>query len=130
MADVKIVDIDGEQWNIKDQEARDKDIKQDVEIQNLKSELYKENQRLKRFFYDAGTDKDVLKNRIDAMLYCYNNSISGIATIRYKEGYYYNVILPAAELIANPNFVEIGHFGEINVIRIRNSTDYEVVRSI
>lgn len=130
MAEVHIVDIDGEQWNIKDQDARNKDIKQDVEIQNLTSGLYKANQNLKRFYYDADTDKDVLQNRINAMIYCLNNSESGIATIRYKEGYYYNVMLPATGLTVDSNFMEIEHTGKINIFKIKSSTDYTLVRSI
>lgn len=37
MADVKIIDIDGEQWNIKDQPARDKitDIEKNISVQGL-----------------------------------------------------------------------------------------------
>lgn len=130
MADVKIIDIDGEQWNIKDQDARNKGIKQDVEIQNLTSELYKTNQNLKRFYYDANTDRNVLQNRVDAMVYCHSNSESGIATIRYEKGYYYNVMLPATELAIDPTFVEIEHSGRINIFRIKSSTDYELVRGI
>lgn len=130
MADVKIVDIDGEQWNIKDQEARNKNTEQDTKIENLTSKISLANTRLKRFYYDVGTDKEVLQNRIDAMLYCYNNSESGIVTIRYAGGYYHNVIMPAPPLHVNPNFIEIGHKGEINIFRIRSSTDYELVREI
>ena len=37
MADVKIVDIDTSQWNIKDQEARNKIINLETEIQKLKT---------------------------------------------------------------------------------------------
>lgn len=130
MADVKIVDIDGEQWNIKDQDARNKNIEQDEKIQNLTSKIDEVNTSLKRFYYDVNTDHSVLQNRIDAMLYCYNNSKSGTATIRYSGGYYYNVILPSAELIIKPAFVEIGYFGDINIFQIRDNTDYELIKSI
>lgn len=130
MADVKIVDIDGEQWNIKDQDARNKNIEQDVKIQNLTSEINLANESLKRFFYNADVDRSVLQNRIDAMIYCYNNSKSGIATIRYHNGYYYNIIIPSAGLDLGPVFVEIEHDGKINIFRIKSSTDYEFVRSI
>lgn len=130
MADVKIVDIDGEQWNIKDQDARSKNIEQDVKIQNLTSEINLANKNLERFYYDADVDKKVLQNRIDAMIYCYNNSKSGIATIRYYGGAYYNVIIPSVNLKLKPNFVEIGQNGEINIIGIRDRTDYELIRSI
>lgn len=37
MADVKIVDIDGEQWNIKDQMAREKIATLETEIEKLKT---------------------------------------------------------------------------------------------
>ena len=37
MADVKIVDIDGEQWNIKDQDARNKIKILETEIEKLKT---------------------------------------------------------------------------------------------
>lgn len=37
MADVKIIDIDGEQWNIKDQDARSKIITLETEITKLKT---------------------------------------------------------------------------------------------
>ena len=130
MADVKIVDIDGEQWNIKDQDARDKNVEQDTKIENLTSEINIANKSLKRFFYDANADRNVLQNRIDAMLYCYNHSKSGIATIRYTEGFYYNVIIPSTGLSINPNFIEIEYDGKINIVRIRSSTEYRVVRSI
>lgn len=39
MADVKVVDIDGEQWNIKDQVARDTLTEQKVKINNLQENL-------------------------------------------------------------------------------------------
>lgn len=39
MADVKIVDIDGEQWNIKDQVARNTLTEQEVKINNLQEDL-------------------------------------------------------------------------------------------
>lgn len=130
MADVKIIDIDGEQWNIKDQESRNKDIEQDIKIQNLTSEINLANESLKRFYYDADTDRNVLQNRIDAMIYCYNNSKSGVATIRYKGGYYYQAILPAAELTKKPLFIEIGYYGDINIFQVRNSSEYELIKSI
>ena len=130
MADVKIIDIDGEQWNIKDQESRSKDIEQDAKIQSLTSEIALANKSLQRFYYDANVDREVLQNRIDAMIYCYNNSKSGTATIRYYSGYYYNVIIPSVDLNIIPIFVEITHDGKINIFKIKNSTDYELVRSI
>ena len=37
MADVKIIDIDNEQWNIKDQDARDKIAILETEIEKLKT---------------------------------------------------------------------------------------------
>lgn len=37
MADVKIIDIDGEQWNIKDQTAREKIATLETEIEKLKT---------------------------------------------------------------------------------------------
>lgn len=130
MADVKMVDIDGEQWNIKDQEARNKDIEQDVKIQNLTSEINLANESLKRFYYDANTNREVLQNRIDAMIHCYNNSKSGTATIRYSSGYYYNVIIPSAELRISPIFTEITHEGNINMYRIKSNTEFELFKSI
>lgn len=130
MADVKIIDIDGEQWNVKDQDARNKIIEQDTEIENLTSEINAAKRNLERFYYHTDMDKDVLQNRIDAMLYCYNNSKSGAATVRYKGGYYYNVIMPGAELIVMPIFVEISYHGVINVFQIRSNTDYKLVKSI
>lgn len=130
MADVKIFDIDGEQWNIKDQEARNKNTEQDTKIENLTTEINAVKESYKRFYYDSDKDKEVLQNRIDAILYCYNNSKSGIATIRYRSGYYYNVIIPSAELRIMPIFVEITHNGKINILSIKSSTDYNLVRSI
>lgn len=130
MADVKIVDIDGEQWNIKDLEARNKNTEQDTKIKNLTTEFDAVKKSYRRFYYDANIDKDVLQNRIDTMLYCYNNSRSGIATIRYSGGYYHNVIMPSAELVIKPVFVEIEYEGKINIFIIRSSTDYKLVRSI
>lgn len=130
MADVKIVDIDGEQWNIKDQESRNKNIEQDEKIQSLTSEIALANKSLQRFYYDSNLDRKVLQNRIDAMLHCYNNSKSGIATIRYSSGYYHNVIIPSVDLGVSPIFVEITYKGEINIFMIKSSTDYELVRSI
>lgn len=130
MAEVKIIDIDGEQWNIKDQDARDKNIEQDIKIASLTSEVYEAKKNLERFYYNANTNKDILQNRIDAMLYCYNNSKSGTATIRYLNGFYYNLIMPAAELIFKPMFIEISYNGDINIFHIKSNTDYELAKSI
>ena len=130
MADVKIIDIDGEQWNMKDQDARNKNVEQDTKIENLTSEINVVKKNLERFYYDADTDKDVLQNRVEAMLYCYNNSKSGIATIRYSGGYYYTVIIPSTKLNFMQSFVEISHSGVINIIGIKSSTEYNIVRSI
>lgn len=130
MADVKIVDIDGEQWNIKDQEARNKNTEQDTKIENLTTEINAVKKSCERFFYDSDKDKDVLQNRVEAMLYCYNNSKSGIATIRYYGDFYYNVIIPSTGLDITPSFVEISHGGAINIIGIKSSTEYTIVRSI
>lgn len=130
MADVKIVDIDGEQWNIKDQDARNKNTEQDTKIENLATEINVAKRELERFYYNANTNKDILQNRIDAMLYCYNNSKSGTATIRYLNGFYYNLIMPAAELIFKPMFIEISYNGDINIFHIRSNTDYELAKSI
>lgn len=125
-----ILDIDGSQWELQDVEARNTLTEQDVKIQNLTSEINLANKNLERFYYDANVDRKVLQNRIDAMLHCYHSSKSGIATIRYYSGYYYNVIMPSVELGIAPPFIEITHEGVINILRIKNSTDYEIVRSI
>lgn len=130
MADVKIVDIDNEQWNMKDQEARNKINEQSTLITNLATEINGIKSNYKRFYYDANTDRNVELNRIEAMLYCYSNSKSGIATIRYAGGHYYNVIIPASELNIKPMFVEITYFGHINIYQIRSKTDYSLVRNI
>ena len=130
MADVKIIDIDGEQWNIKDQEARNKNTEQDTKIENLSTEINAVKESCERFYYNSDKDRNVLQNRIDAMIYCYNNSKSGIATIRYSNGYYYNIIIPSAGLDVFPNFVEIEYDGKINIFNIRSSTEYKLVRSI
>lgn len=130
MQDVKIIDIDNVQWNIKDQEARNKNAEQDTNITNLATEIDKIKNDYKRFYYDSRADKDVLQNRIDAMLYCYKNSKSGIATIRYDGGHYYNVIMPAAELNIKPVFIEIDYYGHISIYQIRSSTEYTIERTI
>lgn len=130
MAEVHTIDIDGEQWSILDQEAKAKNNAQDTEIINLTSDINSIKESYGRFYYDADTDRDVLQNRIDAMIYCYNNSKSPVATIRYKGGYYYQVVLPAISLDREPLFIEVEYFGKINVFKIRNSSEYEVVRSI
>lgn len=130
MADVKVIDIDGEQWNIKDQDAREKNDAQDAKIIKLTSDIDLIKKSCDRFYYDANTDKDVLQNRIDAMFYCYNNSKSSVVTIRYWDGYYYQVILPAAELFRNPLFIEIDYYGEINFFQARSTSDYQLVRTI
>lgn len=130
MADVKIVDIDGEQWNIKDQDARNKNTEQDTKIENLATEINVAKRELERFYYNANTDKTVLQNRIDAMIYCYNNSKSPVATIRYEYEYYYQVILPSTNLSLEPAFIEIAHSGEINIILIKDRLTYKVQRSI
>lgn len=130
MADVKIVDIDNVQWNMKDQEARNKNTEQDEKITNLIAEIGEIKNNYQRFYYDSEKDKDVLQNRIDAMIYCYNNSRSGVATIRYARGYYYNVILPSSELGISPIFVEIDYYGNINIYQIKSNTKYNLVRTI
>ncbi len=130
MADVKIVDIDNVQWNMKDQEARNKNVEQDTTLENLATEISTIKKNYERFFYDSNKDKNVLQNRIDAMIYCYENSKSGIATIRYAEGYYHNVIIPAVSLNLEPRFIEIDYFGNINIYMIRNKTDYALLRTI
>lgn len=130
MADVKIVDIDNVQWNMKDQEARNKNAEQDEKITNLIAEIGEIKNNYKRFYYDANTDKDVLQNRINAMIYCHNNSKVSVATIRYKDGYYHNVILPSASLNLKPNFVEIDYYGNINIIQITDNQSYAIVRTI
>ena len=130
MADVKIVDIDNIQWNIKDQEARDKNTEQDGKITSLITEIGNIKNNYQRFYYDANTDKDVLQNRINAMLYCYKNSKSGVATIRYKGGHYHNVIIPSSGLDIKPAFVEIDYYGYIKIYQIRSNTDYQLLRTI
>lgn len=130
MADVKIVNIDGEQWDIKDQNARDKNTEQDIEIENLATKIDVTRRDCGRFYYDANTDRNALQNRIDAMIYCFDNSKSGVATIRYSGGHYYNVIIPAVELELAPIFVEITYDGIINTFRIRNRTDFQLVKSV
>ena len=130
MQDVKIIDIDNEQWNMKDQEARNKNAEQDTTLANLVTEISTIKNNYQRFFYDSNKDRDVLQNRIDAMIYCYENSKSGIATIRYAQGYYHNVIIPAASLNLAPRFVEIDYSGNINIYMIRSRTDYSLMRTI
>ena len=130
MADVKIVDIDNEQWNMKDQEARNKNAEQDEKITSLITEIGNIKNNYQRFYYDANTDKDVLQNRINAMIYCYENSKSGVATIRYKDGYYHNVIIPSSGLTLKPIFVEIDYYGNINIIQITDNQSYAIVRTI
>ena len=130
MADVKIVDIDNVQWNMKDQEARNKNTEQDEKITNLIAEIGEIKNNYQRFYYDANTDKNVLQERIDAMIYCYNNSKSGVATIRYSGGYYHNVILPSVSLNLRPLFVEIDYYGNINIIQIENNQSYFIVKTI
>ena len=130
MAEVKIIDIDGVQWEMKDQTARNKIDEQNTKIENLTTEINKIENNYQRFFFNVDIDKDVLQNRIDSMIHCYNNSKSGIATIRYKNGYYYNVIIPSADLIYNPIFIEITYNGIINIFAIKSSTEYELIRTI
>ena len=130
MADVKIVDIDNVQWNMKDQEARNKNVEQDTTLANLATEISAIKNSYQRFFYDSNKDRNVLQNRVDAMIYCYENSKSGIATIRYAEGYYHNVIIPAASINLAPRFIEIDYFGNINIFMIRSREDYSLMRTI
>lgn len=130
MADAKIVDIKGVQWELKDEVARNKINEQSTSITNLATEINEIKSKYERFYYDANTDKNVLQNRINAMIYCYNNSRSGVATIRYKGGYYYNVIVPGASLSITPEFVEIDYYGNINVIQITDNQHYTIVRTI
>ena len=130
MAEVKIIDIDGVQWEMKDQTARNKITEQNTKIENLTTEINKIKQNYQRFYYNANTDRNVLQNRINAMIYCYNNSKSGTATIRYSEGYYYNIIMPSIELKRNPIFTEITHDGTINIYAIKNSEEYKLIRTI
>ena len=127
---VNTLDIDGTQWEMQDQEARSKIAEQDTSIKNISTKTNEIERDYRRFFYDAGTEKDVLQNRIDAMIYCYNNSKSGIATIRYKYGYYHNVIMPAVALGAKPNFIEIDYQGNISIIQIKNNQEYTIVKTI
>ena len=130
MADVKIVDIDSFQWNIKDQEARNKNTEQDEKITNLIAEIGEIKNNYQRFYYNADTERSVLQNRINAMIYCYNKSKNGVATIRYSGGYYYNVIMPSADLSISPIFVEIEYFGNINIYHIKSNTVYELIKTI
>ena len=130
MAEVKTIDIDGIQWSIKDQTARDKITEQNTKIENLTAEISKTEDNCKRFFYNIDVDKNVLQNRIDAMIYCYKNSKSGVATIRYSGGYYYNVIIPSADLNLSPIFTEITYEGHINTFMIKNNTEFQIIRSI
>lgn len=130
MAEVKIIDIDGIQWEMKDQTARNKITEQNIKIENLTTEINKIKVNYERFYYNANTDKNVLQNRIDAMIYCFNNSKNGIATIRYSGGYYYNVIMPTIELARRPIFIEITYSGIINIFAIKSSTEYELIRTI
>ena len=130
MADVKIVDIDNIQWNVKDQEARNKNAEQDTTLTNLATEINETKSKCERFYYNADTERSVLQNRINAMLYCYNKSKNGVATIRYSGGYYYNVIMPSADLSISPTFVEIEYFGNINIYHIQSNTVYELIKTI
>ena len=63
MADVKIVDIDNEQWNIKDQEARNK-------ISELKSEI-----QYKIVITEETINSDILLNKQSQGIPAYYNSI-------------------------------------------------------
>ena len=130
MAEVKIIDIDGVQWEMKDQTARDKITEQDTKIENLTTKINTVEKKCERFYYNADTDKDILQNRIDAMIHCYNNSKNGIATIRYSNGYYYNVIMPAISLERGLTFVEITYSGNINIYEIKSNTEYKLIRAI
>ena len=130
MAEVKTIDIDGVQWEMKDETARNKINEQNTKIENLTTKINKIENNYQRFYYNADTNKDVLQNRIDAMIYCYNNSKSGVATIRYEEGYYYNVIIPSATLTLSPIFIEIIHTGIINMFTIKNNKEYKLIRTI
>ena len=127
---VNTLDIDGTQWEIRDEEARNKINEQNTSIKNISMKINEIEKNYRRFFYDAGTDKDVIQNRIDAMIYCYNNSKSGIATIRYMYGFYHNVIIPSVSLDAKPNFVEIDYQGNISIIQIKNNKEYTVIKTI
>lgn len=130
MADAKIVNIKGVQWDLKDEVARNKINEQNTSITNLATEINEVKSKYERFYYNANTDKNVLQNRIDAMIYCYNNSKSSYATIRYKEGYYHNVMIPAADLSVRPEFIEIDYYGNINIIEITDRQNYAIVRTI
>ena len=63
MADVKIIDIDNEQWNMKDQEARNK-------ISELKSEI-----QYKIVITEETIDSDILLNEQNPDIPAYYNSI-------------------------------------------------------
>lgn len=130
MAEVKIIDIDGVQWEMKDRTARDKITEQNTKIGNLTTEINKIKINYERFYYNADTHKSVLQNRIDAMIYCFNNSKNGIATIRYSGGYYYNVIMPAVELKRDLIFTEITYDGTINIYSIKSNKEYKLIRTI
>ena len=64
MADVKIIDIDNEQWNMKDQEARNK-------ISELKSEI-----QYKIVITEETINSDILLNKQTPDIPAYYNSIS------------------------------------------------------
>ena len=127
---VNTLDIDGTQWEIQDVVARNKIAEQDISIKNISIKTNEIERDYSRFYYDINSDKTILQNRIDAMLYCYDHSKSGIATIRYRGGYYYNIILPASPLGISPNFIEIDYQGNISVIQIKDNKTYEVIRTI
>lgn len=127
---VNTLDIDGSQWELQDVEARNKINEQNASITNLSMKINEIEKDYRRFFYNADTDRDILQNRINAMIYCYYNSKSGIVTIRYKYGFYYNVIIPAVALEAKPNFVEIDYQGNISIIQIKNDQEYTILKTI
>lgn len=130
MADAKIVNIKGIQWDLKDEVARNEINEQSTSIKNLATEINEIKSKYERFYYDANTNRSVLQNRINAMIYCYNNSRSGVATIRYNGGYYYNVIMPSVGLSVKPVFVEIDYDGNIRIIQITDNNHYTVTRTI
>lgn len=97
MADVKIIDIDSEQWNIKDQEARTKNEEQDVSISenataisNLQSKTTGIFHLISQVQVQNGQQSDmIIPEGLSFILYSQYEA-AGLNAAMYQVGRYYS----------------------------------------
>ena len=121
MADVKIIDIDGEQWNIKDQEARNKVTAIEESINNIQTllsntDIFKLNIRKRRATLEKelyspwsmgkesipnGYDKLIMLPFVQCPLDFPVIAINAVSAVNFDNVYIYNPTLNTGDVVIN-----------------------------